>query len=60
MENSAFSQLTATILVKQNEWLIRKSVEKALAKSALLREAMELLMEKYEKECKNDEYKTCC
>jgi len=50
MENPVFSQLTATILVRQNKWLLHKSVETALPKSALLREAIKLLMEKYERE----------
>lgn len=52
MEYPRFSRLTATVLERQHEWLIRKSIETALPKSALLREAIELLIAKHEREAK--------
>ena len=49
MEYPLFSRITATILQRQHRWLTQKGIETALPTSAILREAIELLMAKYER-----------
>lgn len=54
MEYPPFSRITATILQCQHRWLTQKAIEASLSTSAILREAIELLMAKYSAEGQSD------
>lgn len=47
MKSPEYVPVSGTVLKEQNEWLNRESIRRALPKSALLREAIELLIKKY-------------
>ena len=47
MKSPEYVPVSGTVLKEQNEWLNRESRRRALPKSALLREAIELLIKKY-------------
>ncbi|MBC8235834.1 ribbon-helix-helix domain-containing protein [bacterium] len=50
MKSPEYVPVSGTVLKEQNEWLNRESRRRALPKSALLREAIELLIKKYNHE----------
>lgn len=59
MESLEYIPVSGTVLKKHNDWLNFESRRRALPKSALLREAIELLMKKYkeaEEAGKNEGY----
>jgi hypothetical protein len=47
MKYPEYVAVSGTVLKEHTEWLNRESIRRALPKSALLREAIELLMKKY-------------